>query len=144
MEVTRKKEVTKLELPIKRAKGSSGNISVTWSLFHNTSDDLGMIWPYNGMIDMKEGQWNSSITLNVASDDKELTEQVVWIQLDKTAGGAVLASRDQTQAKIVIAANVEPTNFLWIIVGASVAGAILLVILVACFAVRIRKRKSEG
>ena len=148
MNITRKKEVTKLELPIKRAKGSSGDISVTWSLFH-TSDDSGMVWPHNGMIDMKEGQWNSSIHLNVASEDKELPEQVVWVQLDNSTGGAVLASRDQTQTKIVIGSNmkdvpnVAPRNMLWIIVGLSVGGALTVVLIFAVWCV-VKKRRHRS
>ena len=117
-----------------------------WSLFHNTSDHLGMVWPHNGMIDMKEGQWNSSIHLNVASEDKELPEQVVWVQLDNTTGGAVLALRDQTQTKILIGSNIKdvpnvaPSHMLWIIVGLSVGGALAVVLIFAVWRVVRRRR----
>ena len=117
-----------------------------WSLFHNTSDYLGMVWPHNGMIDMKEGQWNSSIHLNVASEDKELPEQVVWVQLDNTTGGAVLALRDQTQTKILIGSNIKdvpnvaPSHMLWIIVGLSVGGALAVVLIFAVWRVVRRRR----
>ena len=141
VEVTRQSDVTHLELPIKRAKGSSGNISIAWSV--QAPDDIKIIWPENGMIDMQEGQWNSSIRLSVAGDKKELSEQVVWVQLDKTNGGALLASRDKTRTKIVIAANLNPAGMLWVIVGASAGAAVLLVIVIVLVAVKLKKQKSE-
>ena len=143
MAVSRAREVTKLEIPIRRAKGSQGNITIQWSLYQNQSThDTKILWPSSGKVALTDGRWNDSFILNVANDKKELPESVIWVQLDKTTGGAVLASRDKTTAKIVIAGNEEENNtWKWIVIG--VCGGLLLVLIVAALVWGVRKRKQK-
>lgn len=56
---------------------------------------------------MADGQWNDTFILNVADDRKEVQESVIWVQLENPTGGALLASRDETTAKILIASNLR-------------------------------------
>ena len=80
-----------------------GNISVQWSLYHNDSRrEIDLIWPSSGKLSIKDGQWNDSITLNIASDEWESPESVIWVALHNATGGALLASKDETTAKIII------------------------------------------
>jgi len=146
--VSRAREVTKLEIPIRRAKGSQGNITIQWSLYQNQSThDTKILWPSSGKVALADGKWNDSFILNVANDKKELPESVIWVQLDKTTGGAVLASRDKTTAKIVIAGNEEENKkkkrreWKWIVIG--VCGGLLLVLIVAALLWGVRKRKQK-
>ena len=147
--ITRGKDVAKLDLPIKRAKGSGGNISVMWSVVHNTSGSPAPVWPASGAIYLREGQWNSSITVTVANDETVMPEQVVWVELGATTGGAVLATRDQTRTKIIIASNVREgapeTEGLPLatIIGSSAGGAILLVLLLVLL-VRLTKHVRKA
>ena len=131
MAVSRAKQVTKLEIPVRRAKGSQGNITVQWSLHQNDSTlDRELVWPTSGMIALDDGKWNESFTINVADDKKKAPESVMWVQLDKTSGGALLASRDQTRAKIVIKGNKEPSGtWKWIVIGSACAAFLLLLII---------------
>ena len=143
MAVSRAREVTKLEIPIRRAKGSQGHITIQWSLYQNQSThDTKILWPSSGKLALADGRWNDSFILNVANDKKELPESVIWVQLDKTTGGAVLASRDKTTAKIVIAGNEGENNtWKWIVIG--VCGGLLLVLIVAALVWGVRKRKQK-
>ena len=80
-----------------------GNITVQWSLYHNDSRrKIDLIWPSSGKLSIKDGQWNDSITLNIASDEWGMPESVIWVALDNATGGALLASKDETTAKIII------------------------------------------
>ena len=80
-----------------------GNITVQWSLYHNDSSrKIDLIWPSSGKLFIKDGQWNDSITLNIASDEWGMPESVIWVSLHNATGGALLASKDETTAKIII------------------------------------------
>lgn len=80
-----------------------GNITVQWSLYHNDSRrEIDLIWPSSGKLSIKDGQWNDSITLNIASDEWGMPESVTWVALHNATGGALLASKDETTAKIII------------------------------------------
>ena len=142
MAVSRGREVTKLEIPIRRAKGSQGDITIQWSLYQNeSSHDTKLLWPSSGIVALADGKWNDSFILNVANNKKELPESVIWVQLDKTTGGAVLASRDKTTAKVVIEGNKEEKNtWKWIVIG--VCGTLLLILIAAALAWGVRKRKQ--
>ena len=131
MAVSRAKQVTKLEIPIRRAKGSQGNITVQWLLYQNDSTlDRELVWPTSGIIALNDGKWNESLTINVADDKKKAPNSVMWVQLDKTSGGALLASRDQIKAKIVIKGNKETSGtWNWIIIGSACAAFLLLLII---------------
>ncbi len=101
-------KVIKLEIPVRRSKGSQGDITVEWSLYGSDSlDSLDLIWPTSGKISMTDGQWNDTFILTVNNDGKEVPESVIWLQLENPTGGALLASRDETTAKIVIASNLR-------------------------------------
>jgi len=77
-------------------------------MYHNDSTDgVNVIWPASGKLSMTDGQWNDSFTVNVANDRKELPESVVWVQLEGTTGGALLASRNETITKILIASTMR-------------------------------------
>ena len=143
MAVSRTRQVTKLEIPVRRAKGSQGDITVEWSLYQNdSSHNTHLLWPTSGKIALVDGKWNESFIVNVDNDKKDVPESVVWIQLDKTTGGALLASRDQTTAKILIAGNERPIGtWRWIVIGA--CGALLLVLIIVLLLwARRKKHKS--
>ena len=92
---------------------------------------------------MADGEWNESFKLNIDNDKKKAPESVIWVQLDKTTGGAVLASRDQTTAKVLIAGVEGEQTWIWIVTG--VGGALLLglVIVILLWCARKRKIKME-
>ena len=142
-------KATKLEIPVRRSKGSQGNITVQWSLFQNdSSDSLDLIWPTSGKVSMTDGQWNDSFILNVDNDRKQAPESVIWVQLENPTGGALLASRDKTTAKILIASNLranQSNQSKWILITVSVCVASLLVLSLAVFwgINRYRKRTTR-
>ena len=142
--VTRSRQVTKLEFPVRRGKGSLGDVTVQWSLYQNdSSDSMEIVWPKSGQVSLADGQWNDSFIINVASDKKEVHESVVWIQLDKTTGGAVLASRDQTTAKILITGNEGKSGtWRWIVTGVC-CGVFLIVVGVLVYWLRKKKQESQ-
>ena len=144
VEVTRSRQVTKLEFPIRRAKGSVGDITVQWSLYQNdSSDSMEIAWPKSGQVSLADGQWNDSFIINVASDKKEVQESVVWVQLDKITGGAVLASSDQTTAKILITGNEGKSGaWRWIVTGVC-CGVFLFVVGVLVYWLRRKKQESQ-
>ena len=144
VEVTRSRQVTKLEFPVRRAKGSLGDVTVQWSLYQNdSSDSMEIVWPKSGQVSLADGQWNDSFIINVASDKKEVHESVVWIQLDKTTGGAVLASRDQTTAKILITGNEGKSGaWRWIVTGVC-CGVFLIVVGVLVYWLHKKKQESQ-
>ena len=145
VEVSRRRQVTKLEFPVRRAKGSLGGITVQWTLYQNeSSHSVNLLWPTSGKITLSDGQWNNSFIVNIENDKEEAPESVVWVQLDKTTGGAVLASRDQTTAKILIAANERPgTSWRWIVTGVCSGLLVILIVVIFVWLVRKRKYKSE-
>ena len=145
VEVSRTRQVTKLEIPVRRAKGSLGDVTVHWSLYRNESSrSVELLWPTSGKITLSDGQWNDSFIVSVDNDKEESPESVVWVQLDKTTGGAVLASRDQTTAKILIAANERSgTSWRWIVTGACSGLLFILLVVVLVWWVRRKWQKSE-
>ena len=144
LEVSRTRQVTKLEIPVRRAKGALGEITVHWSLYQNESSRVELLWPTSGKVTLSDGQWNDSFIVSVDSDKEEAPESVVWVQLDKTAGGAVLASRDQTTAKILIAGNERSgTSWIWIVTGACSGLLFILAVVVLLWCVRKKWKKSE-
>ena len=79
---------------VRRSKGSQGNITVRWSLYHNDSKDISdLIWPSSGTLSVTDSQWSSSLTLNVASNIKKVPGNIIWIKLVETTGGAFLPLR---------------------------------------------------
>ena len=109
-------KVAKLEIPVRRSKGSQGNITVRWSLYHNDSTDISdLIWLSSGTLSMTDGQWSSSLTLNVASNIKKVPGNIIWIKLAETTGGALLASEDETVIKIILTCNLSEKNSKWFI-----------------------------
>ena len=146
LEVSRTRQITKLEIPVRRAKGSSGDVTVHWSLCQNeSSDSLELLWPTSGKVTLSDGQWNDSFIVSVDNDKEEAPESVVWVQLDKTTGGAVLASRDQTTTKILIAGiERSGTSGMWI--GTGVGSGLLFILLVVVLVWWVWKKwkKSEG
>ncbi|KAJ7389337.1 hypothetical protein OS493_032194 [Desmophyllum pertusum] len=145
VEVFRTRQVTNLEFPVRRAKGSLGDVTVQWSLYQNeSSHSVELLWPTSGKITLSDGQWNDSFIVSIDNNNKkEASESVVWVQLDEATGGAVLASRDQTTAKILIAANERPstgrrssTSWKWIVTGACSALLLILIIVILVYWVR--------
>ena len=156
IKVKRAQKVTKLEIPIRRSKGAQGDITVQWSLYHNaSSDSADLIWPSSGTVSMVDGQWNDTFVVNVANNRKEVPESVVWIQLEETTGGALLASRDETTAKILIASNIRNNDGRWIInqsinqqhlfaiIVVSVCVASVIVLLAVSWCVSSYKKKRK-
>ena len=144
LEVSRTRKVTKLEIPVRRAKGALGDVTVHWSLYQNHSSRVELLWPTSGKITLSDGQWNESFIVNVDNDKDEAPESVVWVQLDKTTGGAVLASHDQTTAKILIAGNERSgTSWRWIVIGACSGLLFILLVVVLVWWVRRKWQKSE-
>ena len=145
VKVSRAQHVTKLEIPVRRAKGSQGDVTVQWSLYQNdSSHSTNLLWPTSGKISLADGEWNESFIVNVDNNKKEFPESVIWIQLEKTTGGAVLASYDQTTTKILIAGNEEAEiNWKWIVIGACSALLLASAIVVLLWWARKKKIKSE-
>lgn len=147
--VKRGQKVTKLEITVRRSKGSQGDITVHWSLYHNdSSESADLIWPSSGTVSMTDGQWSKSFIVNVANNRKEVSESVVFVQLEDATGGALLASRDETTAKIVIASNMKNDNGkevpgAWIIIVVSVCAALVIALLTAFVVVNVRRRKGR-
>ena len=144
VEVSRSKQVTKLEFPVRRAKGSLGEITVQWSLYRNDSSKGVELWPTSGRLSLSDGQWNDSFIVNVDNNKEEALESVVWVQLDNTTGGAVLASRDQTTVKILITANERTSdNWKWVVTGACCGLLLILMVVLVCWARKKRQRPER-
>ena len=143
VKVTRSRYVKKLEFPLRRAKGSQGDITVQWSLYQNdSSDSMELLWPKSGQVLFTDGQWSDSFIINIDNDEAEEQQSVVWVQLDETTGGAVLASRDQTTAKILINGNEKKSGaWRWIVTGVCLG---VLLIFVGALGYRLRKKKQES
>lgn len=137
-------KVTKLEITVRRSKGSQGDITVEWSLYGNvSSDSLDLIWPTSGKVSMTDGQWNNSFILNVANDRRQAPESVAWIQLENPTGGALLASRDKITTKILIASNMRADQSTWIITTISVCAASVMVLFVASCVINRYKKTAR-
>ena len=135
---------TKLEIPVRRSKGSVGDITVQWSLYHNdSSDSVDLLLPSSGTIYMTDGQWNGSLIINVANNREKVPDSVVWVQLDDITGGALLASRNETTAKIIIASTVRGNNGEWIMIVVSVSVALVVVLLAVVFVWFVRTHKKK-
>ena len=144
LEVSRTRQVTKLEIPVRRAKGALGDVTVHWSLYQNESSRVELLWPTSGKVTLSDGQWNESFIVSVDNGKEEAPESVVWVQLDKTTGGAVLASHDQTTAKILIAGNERSgTSWRWIVTVACSGMLLILLVVVLVWWVRRKWKKSE-
>ena len=144
LEVSRTRQVTKLEIPVRRAKGALGDVTVHWSLYQNESSRVELLWPTSGKVTLSDGQWNESFIVNVDNDKEKAPESVVWVQLDNTTGGAVLASHDQTTTKILIAGNERSgTSWKWIVTGACSGLLFILLVVVLGWWVRRKWQKSE-
>lgn len=147
IQVFRVEMVTKLEIHVRRSKGSQGNITVSWSLYQNdSSNSLNFIQPTSGKVSMTDGQWNESFILNV-DNEMEAPENVIWIQLENPTGGALLASRDKTTVKILVASNLRTqhskkiSKWTSVVAGSCVAGVIVLMIVSCGIYKRRTKRK---
>ena len=70
---------------------------------------------------------------------------MVWIQLHKTSGGAILGSLDETTAKVLITGKEteSKTIWQWIAIGAAVIGAFIVVVLILLLRRCSRKVKSR-
>ncbi|XP_068689656.1 uncharacterized protein [Montipora foliosa] len=144
VEVSRTRQVSKLEIPVRRAKGSQGDITVQWFLYRNdSSHGPNLLWPTSGKISLADGEWNKSFVVNLDDDEKDAPQSVVWVQLDKTTGGALLGSRDQTTAKVLIAGKEREEIWHWIVTGVSVLIALILIILLVAWRQRRKKVKSQ-
>ena len=145
VEVSRTRQVTKLEIPVRRAKGSQGDITVQWSLYRNeSSHGADLLWPTSGKISLADGEWNKSFVVNLDDDEKAAPQSVVWMQLDKTTGGALLGSRDQTIAKVRITGiESEEQIWHWIAIGVSALVALILIILFVAWWLRKKKAKKQ-
>ncbi|KAL9987460.1 hypothetical protein ACROYT_G001773 [Oculina patagonica] len=148
IQVSRVETVTKVEIPVRRSKGSQGDITVEWSLYGNdSSDSLDLIQPTSGKVFMTDGQWNESFIL-IVDNEVDVPESVIWIQLENPTGGALLASRDKTTAKILIASNSRAqhrkqiSKWIFTAVGSGVACVIVLLV-VSCGIYRCRKKRER-
>ena len=129
-------KVIKLEIPVRRAKGSQGDITVEWSLFQNdSSDTLDFISPTSGMLSMADGQWKDSLILNIDNNGEGAPESVIWVKLENPTGGALLATSDKTTAKILLASNVTDKHSKWIIVAVGVFVAAMAVLFLASWGI---------
>ena len=144
IKIKRGQEVTTLDIPVRRSKGCQGDISVRWSLYGNYStDNIALIWPSSGNLTMTDGQWRVSLTLNVANNRKEVPENVLWVKLANTTGGALLASEGETTTKIVIASTLRDTQDTnWIIIAVSVSGASVIILLVVAWCAKSHNRRG--
>ena len=132
IKVVLSEKVAKLEIPVRRSKGSQGNITVRWSLYHNDSIDITeLIWPSSGRLSMADGQWIGSLTLNVANNIKKRPRNVIWVKLLGTTGGALLSSENETATKIVLTSTLREKPGKWFIytVFIPVASVITIVLL---------------
>ena len=145
VELSRTKKVTRLEIPVRRAKGSQGDITVQWSLYQNeSSQGPSLLWPSAGEISLVDGEWNKSVIVSLDDDKTDAPQSVVWIQLDKISGGAILGSHDQTTAKVLITGKQTKSKEIWqwIVIGVAVIG--LLIGVVLFLLLRRRSRKVES
>lgn len=147
IQVLHVEKVTELEIPVRRSKGSQGNITVQWSLYENNSEDsLDLIWPTSGKLAMKDGQWNGSFILNINNRIKT-PESVMWVQLENPTGGALLASRDKIIAKILIASNLSPHHgertSVWVPVTIGTSVACVIALLGVFFGIYRCKKKKQ-
>ena len=92
---------------------------------------------------MTDSQWSESFIVNVANNRKEVPESVVFVQLEDATGGALLASRDETTAKIVIASNMRNDHGAWIIIVVSVCVASVIALLTVSVVVNVQRRKGR-
>ena len=139
LEVSRTRQVTKLEIPVRRARGALGDVTVQWSLYQNESSPVELLWPTSGNVTLSDGQWNTTFIVSVDSDKEEAPQSVVWVQLYKTTGGAVLASHEQTTAKILIAGNERSgTSWIWIVIDA--CSGLLFILLVVALVWWVRRK----
>ena len=146
VELSRTKKVTRLEIPVRRAKGAQGDITVQWSLYQNeSSQGPSLLWPSSGEISLIDGEWNASFIVNLDDDKTDAPQSVVWIQLHKTSGGAILGSLDETTAKVLITGKEteSKTIWQWIAIGAAIIGAFIVVVLILLLRRRSRKVKSR-
>ena len=142
--MSRTRQVTKLEIPVRRAKGSLGDITIRWSLYQNeSSHGPNLLWPTSGKISLADGEWNKSFIVNLDDDEKDAPQSVVWVQLDKTTGGALLGSRDQTTAKVRITGKESEDIWQWIVISVSVPVALILIILLVAWRQRRKRLKSK-
>ena len=147
VEVSRRKQVTQLEFPVRRSKGSQGNITVHWSLYRNeSSHGPNLLWPTSGNIGLEDGEWNTSFIINLDDDAKVAPESVVWVQMDETTGGAVLGSHYETTAKVLITGtyNQESETGIWHWIVIGVCGAVVLIVAVVLFLVWRQRRKKTN
>lgn len=131
IKVTLTQKTGKLELPVRRSKGSQGDITVRWSLYHNDSTDISdLIWPSSGTLSMTDGQWSGSLTVNVANNIKKLPGNVIWVKLVDTTGGALLASKNETATKIVLVSTLREKRGKWFIITFFVSvGSVVTIVL---------------
>ena len=144
IEVSRRMRITRLEILVRRSKGSQGDITVEWSLYGNdSSNSLDLMWPKSGKVFMTDGQWSASFLLNVDNDRRQAPESVVWIQLENPTGGALLAFRDKTTTKILIASNLRADQSTWIITTISLCVASVMVLFAVSCGIKRYKKKSK-
>ena len=143
--VTLTQKTAKLELPLRRSKGSQGNIPVRWSLDHNDSTDISdLIWPSSGTLSMTDGQWSGSLTVNVANNIKKLPGNVIWVKLVDTTGGALLASKNETTTKIVLVSPLREKRGQWFIITFFVSVGSVVTILLFSYTWTIMFRETRG
>lgn len=143
IQVSRVEKVTKLEIFVRRSKGSQGNITVEWSVYQNSSSDsLHLIQPRSGNVSLTDGQWKESFTLNV-DNEIETSESVIWVKLENPTGGALLGSTDKTTAKILIVSNLKVQHSKKISIVISLSVACVIILLAVSFGIYKFRKKLE-
>lgn len=78
---------------VARRKGSSGNITATWAVIVESKEPMPVIiLPMFGQLDFVEGQWNSSIHLQIVSIPVIKEDIIILVKFLNVSGGAMFGN----------------------------------------------------
>ena len=114
-------------LDVTRHKGSTGVIKLMWGAAIEPQVPASFIMsPMYGVLEFKEGQWNSSIHLEFSSIPDTNQEIEVIVKLINVSGGAMLGNF--TTVKVTFPSKqVRKTDPIWKIILPCLSGALLIV-----------------
>lgn len=94
---------------VARRKGSTGNVTVTWSVSSHMGARIPFsISPSSGVLKFAEGQWNSSVELNFGSMPSHMSEVVVILELLNISGGAMFGNL--TSLRIIFPRKIKKSD----------------------------------
>lgn len=122
-------------LNVARHKGSTGVIKLTWDATIKPHAPASIIvFPMYGVLEFKEGQWNSSIHLQFSFIPDVNQEIEVFVKLVNVSGGAMLGNF--TTVKVIFPfKEINKTEFLKILL-LCLSGALLIIGITAAIILR--------